>query len=79
MESCQSLITDPKYINLEIEDSFFINFNYTDVLEGLYKILEERVLHIHGRSSKSEHLIYGHNNSFFSGKCHNQGRTEGLF
>ena len=33
MESCQSLITNPKYINLEIEDSFFINFNYTDVLD----------------------------------------------
>ena len=27
----------------------------------LYKIPEERVLHIHGRSSKHEHLIYGHN------------------
>lgn len=26
VESCQSLITNPKYINLEIEDSFFINF-----------------------------------------------------
>ena len=25
VESCQSLITNPKYINLEIEDSFFIN------------------------------------------------------
>ena len=27
----------------------------------LYKIPEERVLHIHGRSSKHERLIYGHN------------------
>ena len=60
VESCQSLITNPKYINLGIEDSFFINFNYTDVLEGLYKIPEERVLHIHGQSSKHERLIYGH-------------------
>lgn len=67
VESCQNSITDPKYINLETEDAFFINFNYTDVLEGLYKIPEERVLHIHGRSSKSEHLIYGHNNSFLQG------------
>ena len=39
---------------------FFINFNYTDVLELLYKIPEERVLHIHGRSSKRDRLIYGH-------------------
>lgn len=61
VDNCQRLITDPKYIHIEKEDSFFINFNYTDVLEMLYKIPEERVLHIHGRSSKHERLIYGHN------------------
>lgn len=61
VDNCLRLITDPKYIHIEKEDSFFINFNYTDVLEMLYKIPEERVLHIHGRSSKHERLIYGHN------------------
>lgn len=61
VDNCQRLITDPKHIHIEKEDSFFINFNYTDVLEMLYKIPEERVLHIHGRSSKHERLIYGHN------------------
>lgn len=61
VDNCQRLITDPKYIHIEKEDSFFINFNYTDVLEMLYKIPEERVLHIHGRFSKHERLIYGHN------------------
>lgn len=61
VDNCQRSITDPKYIYIEKEDSFFINFNYTDVIEILYKIPEERVLHIHGRSSKHERLIYGHN------------------
>ena len=61
VDNCQRSITDPKYIHIEKEDSFFINFNYTDVIEMLYEIPEERLLHIHGRSSKHEHLIYGHN------------------
>ena len=61
VDNCQRSITAPKYIHIEKENSFFINFNYTDVLEILYEIPEERVLHIHGRSSKHERLIYGHN------------------
>ena len=56
----QRTIVNPQYIHIETEDSFFINFNYTDVLELLYQIPEERVLHMHGRSSKREDLIYGH-------------------
>ena len=61
VDDCQRMITDPKYTHIEKSNSFFINFNYTDVLEWLYKIPEERVLHIHGRASKHEHLIFGHN------------------
>ena len=60
VEEQQRIIVDPQYLHIETEDSFFINFNYTDVLELLYKIPEERVLHIHGRSSKRDRLIYGH-------------------
>lgn len=61
VDNCQRSIKAPKYVHIEKEDSFFVNFNYTDVLEILYGIHEERVLHIHGRSSKHERLIYGHN------------------
>lgn len=61
VDDCQSSLTNPTYTNIEKSDSYFINFNYTDVLEWLYKIPEERVLHIHGRASKHEHLIFGHN------------------
>ena len=50
-----------KLTHLEINNSYYINFNYTDTLEMLYEIPEERVLHIHGRASKHEPLIYGHN------------------
>lgn len=64
--SCQKMFTDPKYVQLEKDDAFFINFNYTDVLQWLYKIPEEQVLHIHGRASKHERLIFGHN-SFLRG------------
>lgn len=66
IEDCHSVIVDPQYICIEKEDSFFINFNYTDVLEVLYKIPEERVLHIHGRFKKHERLIYGHSKSLFA-------------
>ena len=63
VENCQKMFIDPKYVHIEKEDSFFINFNYTDVLQWLYKVPEEQVLHIHGRASKQEHLIFGHNSS----------------
>ena len=66
VENNQKMFTSHKYVHLEKDDSFFINFNYTDVLQGLYKISEEQVLHIHGRASKHERLIFGHN-SFLRG------------
>lgn len=66
VENCQKMFTCSRYIHLKIEDSFFINFNYTDVLQWMYKIPERQVLHIHGRASKHERLIFGHN-SFLRG------------
>ena len=78
VDKCQSSITDPKYIYIENENSFFINFNYTDVLEMLYEIPEERVLHIHGRSSKHERLIYGHN-MFLQGSSMNNDEEQVFF
>ncbi|MDQ6724552.1 MAG: bacteriophage abortive infection AbiH family protein [Thermoproteota archaeon] len=44
------------------QNAFFINFNYTLVLEHVYKIQEENILHIHGDiNNDSELLIFGHN------------------
>ena len=62
VENCQKVIVNAQYIHLERDDSYFINFNYTDVLQQLYKIPDGRIWHIHGRASKYEHLIFGHNN-----------------
>lgn len=42
-------------------DSLFLTFNYTDTLEKLYRIPEDQVFHIHGRASKGDKLIVGHN------------------
>lgn len=61
VDDCQKSINNPIYADIERDDSYFINFNYTDVLEGLYKIPGNRVLHLHGRASKHERLIIGHN------------------
>lgn len=66
---CQSVIKDYKLIDIETEDSYFINFNYTDVLQWLYKISDERVFHIHGQASKHERLIFGHNKYPHGGVC----------
>ena len=78
VEECHETIVNPQYLAIEKEDSFFINFNYTDVLEIVYKIPEERILHIHGRSSKHEHLIYGHN-KFLVGSSMNHDEEKVCF
>lgn len=65
IEHVQCVVTELNYVDIEVDNSFFINFNYTDVIEWLYKIPEERVLHIHGRSTKREHLFFGHGNHLF--------------
>jgi len=66
VEDAQKTVVDPKYLTIEQEDSYFISFNYTDVLEWLYRIPEGRVLHIHGRAAKREHLVFGHNKMMLS-------------
>jgi hypothetical protein len=63
IDDCQNDSISPQYTNIIKDDSYFITFNYTDTLERLYNIQENRVLHIHGRSSKHEHLVFGHNNN----------------
>lgn len=45
-----------------LENSIFINFNYTLLLEEVYKIEANRILHIHGDlSNDSRELVFGHN------------------
>lgn len=46
------------------ENSFFVNFNYTSILEKIYGIPDKRIFHIHGISDLEEaaELIVGHGN-----------------
>ena len=46
-------------------EDYFINFNYTQTLQEVYKILNSRVYHIHGQCAFDEeecNLIVGHGN-----------------
>lgn len=69
------------YINynkayIEKENSLFINFNYTDTLEIMYDIPEEHIIHIHGRATNHERLIFGHDFSFLSYDTHNDDEQQ---
>ncbi len=43
-------------------NSTFLNFNYTNVLEYLYKIPDEQICHIHGYVGKGDEIVIGHGN-----------------
>lgn len=75
VSSCQEMLYKTKYVKLETKDSYFINFNYTDVLQWLYMIPEDRVLHIHGRASTKDHLIFGHNSPMLHGDSKDEDET----
>lgn len=53
-----------KKVKIEIQDSFFINFNYTKTLEDLYEVNPDRVLHIRGCIDCDEEFILGHGKSY---------------
>ena len=44
----------------EDENSLFLSFNYTETLETVYDIPEERICYIHGRRNSDENLIIGY-------------------
>ncbi|MBR5038419.1 MAG: bacteriophage abortive infection AbiH family protein [Prevotella sp.] len=58
---CGIRMLSPKVFDNITSESLYLTFNYTDTLETLYQIPEWQVLHIHGRASKGEKLIVGHN------------------
>ena len=47
------------------EACLYISFNYTDTLERVYGIKENRIVYIHGKASRGDELIYGHGKSQF--------------
>lgn len=45
----------------EVEDSYFLNFNYTPTLQNLYGIGSEKILHLHNRvEHERSEVILGH-------------------
>lgn len=48
-----------KKLHLE-ENSFFINFNYTLLLENIYQIHQDKIVHIHGDIDNKQ-IVFGHN------------------
>lgn len=53
-----------KYLEIFNEDSLFLTFNYTMVLEDIYDISEEKVFHIHG--SIHDEPIMGHGKDYIN-------------
>ena len=47
------------------EACLYISFNYTDTLERVYGIEEDKIVYIHGKASRGDELIYGHGKSQF--------------
>lgn len=56
-------IPDIKKLKIETDDSYFINFNYTNTLESIYNIPKDQILYIHGNVSDKTPLIFGHGKS----------------
>lgn len=45
------------------KDALFFSFNYTETLEKIFMIPDEKICHIHGRRHVSDQYIYGHNSN----------------
>lgn len=45
-----------------LENSKYLTFNYTDLLESVYHIPSSQILHIHGNRLNNKEYLLGHNN-----------------
>ena len=53
------------YKELYAEDHWFVTFNYTNTLEQLYGIPQDKILHIHGNIKTDPYrIIVGHNHDY---------------
>lgn len=66
-------IKNSKYNFNDYKYSHYINFNYTDTLQNIHNIANDKVTHIHGRESLSEALIFGADSNF---KTYEETRKE---
>lgn len=65
-ELVKSLSWVDTYQKVDLPDAtLYISFNYTDTLERVYGIPEERILYIHGKAIRGDKLIFGHSKSHY--------------
>lgn len=57
----QSVRKQLEKMEQEKADNIFLTFNYTETLEEVYGINEDRVCHIHGK--QGENILFGHGNT----------------
>lgn len=55
---------ESKKVKLIIQESIFLNFNYTKTLENYYDISRSNILHIHGCIDEDEDFVLGHGKSY---------------
>ena len=46
------------------KNDYYLTFNYTHVLENIYDIDSNHILHIHGESNKPQSIVVGHNTEY---------------
>ena len=51
---------DEKIVELIESANYFLSFNYTNTLEKLYGVSEDKIFYLHGNASKDGELILGH-------------------
>lgn len=51
---------DEKIVELIESANYFLSFNYTNTLEKLYGVSEDKIFYLHGTASKDGELILGH-------------------
>ncbi len=54
----------PKFLNIIDCNSRFVSFNYTEVLEKVYRISANNILHIHGSVSDCSSIQFGNPNNY---------------
>lgn len=57
---CQLNEPNSNKVNFEVDNSLFLNFNYTQTLEIFYGIPQSQIMHIHGCISDENSIIMGH-------------------
>lgn len=62
VNSLSPLSIESKMINID-KEALFINFNYTQTLETIYGVPQERVYHLHGKQGDNNYVL-GHGRSF---------------